>query len=135
VIPSLLPPPPRYYRGTHGVIVVYDVTNGDTFKSIKRWLQEIDHNCENVGRILVGNKIDDPEKKVVPKDEAQHFADQIGIQLYETSAKDNINIEEVFHAITRLVLQQRKQSAPQDTSHGEKVVVGGGRTQKKKGCC
>ena len=43
----------------------------------------------------MGNKIDDPDKKVVPKDEAQHFADQIGIQLYETSAKDNINIEEV----------------------------------------
>lgn len=42
----------RYYRGTHGVIVVYDVTNGDSFANVKRWLHEIDQNCEVVNRIL-----------------------------------------------------------------------------------
>ena len=42
----------RYYRGTHGVIVVYDVTTSDSFVNVKRWLQEIDQNCESVSRIL-----------------------------------------------------------------------------------
>jgi len=42
----------RYYRGTHGVIVVYDVSNGDSFANVKRWLHEIDQNCEVVNRIL-----------------------------------------------------------------------------------
>lgn len=46
----------RYYRGTHGVIVVYDVTNGDSFANVKRWLHEIDQNCEVVNRIL-GNHV------------------------------------------------------------------------------
>ena len=41
-----------YYRGTHGVIVVYDVTNSDTFSNVKRWLHEIDQNCDVVNRIL-----------------------------------------------------------------------------------
>jgi len=42
----------RYYRGTHGVIVVYDVTNGESFANVKRWLHEIEQNCEVVNRIL-----------------------------------------------------------------------------------
>lgn len=41
-----------YYRGAHGVIIVYDVTNGDSFHNISRWLSEIDQNCEVENRIL-----------------------------------------------------------------------------------
>ena len=44
--------PCRYYRGTHGVIVVYDVCNGESFANVKRWLHEIDQNCDAVNRIL-----------------------------------------------------------------------------------
>lgn len=46
------PPPPRYYRGTHGVIVVYDVTSAESFVNVKRWLHEINQNCDDVCRIL-----------------------------------------------------------------------------------
>lgn len=42
----------RYYRGTHGVIVVYDVSSGDTFANVRRWIDEINNNCDNVARIL-----------------------------------------------------------------------------------
>lgn len=42
----------RYYRGTHGVIVVYDVTSGESFANVKRWLHEIEQNCEVVNKVL-----------------------------------------------------------------------------------
>nr|XP_035937862.1 ras-related protein Rab-35 isoform X1 [Halichoerus grypus] len=83
-----------YYRGTHGVIVVYDVTSAESFVNVKRWLHEINQNCDDVCRILVGNKNDDPERKVVETEDAYKFAGQMGIQLFETSAKENVNVEE-----------------------------------------
>jgi len=41
-----------YYRGTHGVIVVYDVTNGESFANVRRWLEEIQNNCDVVKKVL-----------------------------------------------------------------------------------
>ena len=124
-----------YYRGTHGVIVVYDVTNADSFVNVKRWLQEIDQNCDVVNRILVGNKNDCPDKKVVSTEDAQKFAEQIGIELYETSAKENINVEEVFYAITRLVLQTKKDSAKDGGGSRDTIKVNKPAKKKQKGCC
>lgn len=132
-----------YYRGTHGVIVVYDVTSGESFANVKRWLHEIDQNCEVVNRILVGNKNDDPERKVVLTEDARRFAEQMGIRLFETSAKDNINVEEMFRAVTELVLKSKKDQKERlddPASHGRIKVDGRGRpmgqkTQKGGKCC
>lgn len=128
-----------YYRGTHGVIVVYDVTKGETFANVKRWLHEIDQNCDLVNRVLVGNKNDDPNQKVVLTEDAQRFANQMGIQLFETSAKDNINVEDMFLAVTKMVLRtkrlQRDRSS-QANDNNIKLGPGGARPGKKgKKCC
>ena len=73
-----------------------------------RWLHEIEQNCEVVTRLLVGNKNDDPDRKVVLTEDAHRFADQMGIQLFETSAKENLNVEEMFRAVTKLVLRSKR---------------------------
>ncbi|XP_064612262.1 ras-related protein Rab-35-like [Liolophura sinensis] len=126
-----------YYRGTHGVIVVYDVCSGESFANVKRWLHEIDQNCDVVNRILVGNKDDDPERKVVLSHDAQRFADQMGIQLFETSAKENINVEEMFLAISKLVLQMKKEQQRKAAEQPKETISlqRGQKKKDKKGCC
>ncbi|KAK0131439.1 Ras-related protein Rab-35 [Merluccius polli] len=125
-----------YYRGTHGVIVVYDVTSAESFVNVKRWLHEINQNCDDVCRILVGNKNDDPNSKVVETTDAQKFAEQMGINLFETSAKENINVEEMFNCITELVLRAKKDVlAKQQQQQQNDVVRLTKNSKRKKKCC
>ncbi|EDV22189.1 Ras-related protein Rab-35 [Trichoplax sp. H2] len=127
-----------YYRGTHGVIVVYDVTSGETFVNVKRWLMEIDQNCEVANRVLVGNKCDCLDKKLVSTADAKKFAEQMGIQLFEASAKDNINIEDVFTAITKLVLKTKMEASAKasdpNSSSAIKVNKIGNKKKSKVKC-
>ena len=86
-----------YYRGAHGIIVVYDVTDQESFNNVKQWLNEIDRYAnENVNKLLVGNKSDLTAKKVVDYQTAKAFADEIGIPFLETSAKNATNVEQAF---------------------------------------
>ncbi|KAG2623984.1 hypothetical protein PVAP13_3KG094700 [Panicum virgatum] len=86
-----------YYRGAHGIIIVYDVTDMDSFNNIKQWLSEIDRYAnDSVCKLLVGNKCDLVDSKVVDTETAKAFADSLGIPFIETSAKESINVEEAF---------------------------------------
>uniref|UniRef100_A0A5B6ZHM4 Ras-related protein RABD1 n=1 Tax=Davidia involucrata TaxID=16924 RepID=A0A5B6ZHM4_DAVIN len=76
-----------YYRGAHGIIIVYDVTEMESFNNVKQWLNEIDRYAnDTVCKLLVGNKCDLVENKVVDTQTAKAFADELGIPFLETSA-------------------------------------------------
>ncbi|GAB1604447.1 ras-related protein Rab-1A [Argonauta hians] len=86
-----------YYRGAHGIIVVYDVTDQESFANVKQWLSEIDrYASETVNKLLVGNKCDQNPKKVVDYTSAKEYADSLGIPFLETSAKNATNVEQAF---------------------------------------
>jgi Ras-related protein Rab-1A len=86
-----------YYRGAHGIIIVYDVTDQESFNNVKTWLHEIDRYAnESVNKLLVGNKNDLTTKKVVDTATAKEFADSLGIKFLETSAKTSENVEQAF---------------------------------------
>ena len=82
-----------YYRGAHGIIVVYDVTNKVSFDNVKRWLTEIDKYArEGVNKLLVGNKADNTENDTMSNRQVstaagRQFAEQHDIPFLETSAK------------------------------------------------
>ena len=102
-----------YYRGAHGIIVVYDVTDAQTFASVKTWLSEIERfACENVNRLLVGNKSDLKDRKVSPET-AKEYADSLGIPYIETSAKCATNVEEAFITMASEIKKKVAVPAPQ----------------------
>jgi Ras-related protein Rab-1A len=93
-----------FFPGAHGIIVVYDVTDADTFANVKQWLQEIDrYAVENVNKLLVGNKSDMQDKRKVSFDEGKAFADGLGISFLETSAKNATNVEQAFLNISKQI--------------------------------
>lgn len=85
----------------------------------------------------MGNKNDDPNQKVVITEDAQRFARQMDIQLFETSAKDNINVEEMFLAITERVLRHKLQQNAQNEhqSRDKEKFDLNKRPMKKSKCC
>jgi Ras-related protein Rab-8A len=135
-----------YYRGAMGILLVYDVTDessfnstfflpasplvlpfwfsfasiylGITYTDIRNWIRNIEqHASDNVNKILIGNKADmDESKRAVPTAKGQALADEYGIKFFETSAKTNLNVEQVFFSIARDIKQRLAEtdSKPED---------------------
>ncbi|RLN92169.1 hypothetical protein BBJ28_00013318 [Nothophytophthora sp. Chile5] len=113
-----------YYRGAHGIIVVYDVTDQESFNNVKQWLHEIDrYACENVNKLLVGNKSDLTAKRVVSTDAAKEFAESLGIEFLETSAKNAANVEKAFMMMAAQI-KKRMANAPVAPKAGVKLTPG-----------
>ena len=101
-----------FYSGAHGIIVVFDLTDQESFNNVKQWLHEIDKYAPaNVKRLLVGNKCDLASKRAVPTEQAAAFAEGLGLEYLETSAKSALNVEKAFTAIAREVASSDKVDA------------------------
>ncbi|KAK2741427.1 hypothetical protein FQN55_008343 [Onygenales sp. PD_40] len=125
-----------YYRGAHGICVVYDVTDMDSFNNVKQWLQEIDrYATEGVNKLLVGNKSDMEDKKAVEYTVAKEFADSLGIPFLETSAKSASNVEQAFLTMARQI-KERMGTATVNNKPTVQVGQGQGvQSGSAGGCC
>ncbi|PIM99760.1 GTPase Rab1/YPT1, small G protein superfamily [Handroanthus impetiginosus] len=125
-----------YYRGAHGIIIVYDVTEKESFNNVKQWLNEIDRYAnDNVCKLLVGNKCDLVESKVVDTETAKAFADELGIPFLETSAKDAINVEQAFLTMAAEIKKKIGSQPAGDKSSTSTVEIKGQPIEQKSNCC
>jgi len=133
-----------YYRGTHGVIVVYDVTDKESFENVRRWMNEIDNNCDTnqnaVNRVLVGNKCDMQNEVAVTQQEADDYAQSINVKHFRCSAKENTAVEDMFTQITRMALnakrrQEQNANPNQHRGGGNIDLRQSAHNQKKKSNC
>ncbi len=124
-----------YYRGAHGILLVYDVTDRDSFDHIKEWLNEVDRYAgAGVPKMLVGNKTDLVGKRDVTYDEGKEFADRYDMPFQETSAKSNTQINEAFIQMARAVKASMVEKKIADNKPPLVIGTPDIMTQEK-GCC
>lgn len=91
----------NYYKGANGIILIYDVTNMQTYENVKNWISQIKEEASpNVIIYLVGNKIDVPdEQRLIKAEDGQKIADEFNLPFKEASAKDGTNVNEIFQEL------------------------------------
>mmetsp|Transcript_421 Transcript_421/g.1158 ORF Transcript_421/g.1158 Transcript_421/m.1158 type:complete len:207 (+) Transcript_421:803-1423(+) len=137
-----------YYRGAMGILLVYDVTDESSFNNIRNWISNIQQNAsESVNKILIGNKCDmDESKRVVSFARGKALADEFGLSFFETSAKNNVQVDDSFTTLARevkdrLVKESAREAAPAARASDAEVNGGGAvkldssKKKFKKKCC
>ena len=130
-----------YYRGGHGVLVVYDITDRESFTNLNSWLIEIEKNAnKNVFKLLIGNKSDLEPQRQVQFDEGKAFAESNGMKFIETSAKTDQKVKEAFETLTKEIIKDNlNKNKPLSDEEKHKIKLNSNTTDinktKKGGCC
>lgn len=98
-----------YFRGAHGCIVVYDISDADTFTNLNTWIREYKeiNNPEYANNIVIlGNKCDLEDKRQVTFDKGQRLGEELGVPFKEVSAKNNTSVNEAFYTIAEDVISK-----------------------------
>ncbi len=123
-----------YYKGAHGIILTYDVTDLNSFKNIRNWMKQIEQNAQNnVCKVLVGNKCDKQER-TVSTEEGAKLAEDFNMKFFETSAKSNLNVNETFTYLTQEILKISENKSPGGSVTLDKDKTKKGKDEKGK-CC
>ena len=131
----------QYYKGADGIVLVFDLTDRNSFEKVREWMKQIQTYTQkdSIGIVLLGNKCD-AENKAVSTEEASEIAKEFNMKFYETSAMNNINIEESFRdlSIDIIKIKEAKNSSndnPLNDSIKIKPQGKEGGEKKKKKCC
>eukprot|EP01091_Cochliopodium_minus_P015264 TRINITY_DN5381_c0_g1_i1.p1 TRINITY_DN5381_c0_g1~~TRINITY_DN5381_c0_g1_i1.p1 ORF type:complete len:214 (-),score=45.44 TRINITY_DN5381_c0_g1_i1:94-735(-) len=133
---------PMYYRGAIAAILVYDITNSESFEQTKSWVEELKSNLDDmIILVLVGNKKDLHEIRSITFKEGKEYAESINAMFFETSAKLNEGIDEVFLEISKKLLIICAENINWDTNLSdsntkiELVLPGENNNSKRENCC
>ena len=98
----------NYFHGADGILFIYDITNINSFEGVKDWIKESEKFDNNIQKILLGNKCDLADTREVQKEDAEIFCNEKKIDFFETSAKENINLDEAFKKMVELIFKNKE---------------------------
>ena len=131
-----------YYRGAHGIAVVYDITDRESFGRLPDWLKDVSELAEpNSKKLIVGTKLDLEEKRKVPIETVSNFSEMNNLQYIETSSKTGQNVEQAFLKMTSMLLEEIGGSDVMDSNTGVIRLDGTSQSladekkKKQKKCC
>ncbi|XP_041102111.1 ras-related protein Rab-31-like [Polyodon spathula] len=123
---------PMYYRGSAAAVIVYDITKLDSFITLKKWVKELkEHGPEDIVVAIAGNKSDLGDIREVPVKEAKEYAESIAAIFVETSARNAVNVEELFKKISQLI----PPLDPQELENNETFKLTRQLAPPSKRCC
>ncbi|XP_068617758.1 ras-related protein Rab-21-like [Battus philenor] len=128
---------PIYYRNANGAILVYDITDKDSFEKVKTWVKELKTMLgSDIVIAIAGNKIDLEEERRVPILEAERLARIVGANHQNTSAKNNEGVEDLFlDLIKDMLVKCEQNTVPEVASTTPRVIVVDDEPEPKKSCC
>ena len=125
-----------YYRGAHGVILVYDVTEQSSYDHLSSWIKDVDlYSGEEVVKLLIGNKDDRPDAKCVSTDIARDFAKDHNMLFMEASAMSGVCVNAAFKLLVAEVMHQADTIASQPPAFEHKLKVNAERSRRAQAGC
>ena len=116
-----------FFRNADGIMLVYDVTNSDTYDNLKFWLQSIKNNMSadmgEIPIIIIGNKIDCAEEREVNFQEAENFWKEQGFSYFETSAKTGENIDKTIKFLVKKVIDIKAGIKDNDKENNGNIII------------
>ena len=101
---------PMYYRGAKAAVIVYDITDEDTFKGAKTWVSEIKKKSNNCLILLVGNKVDLTNNRKVDIHMVKEYVESNNLIYMESSAKTGLNVDKIFTTIAENIPEDNEQN-------------------------
>ena len=94
----------NYYKGSHGILLLYDITKMTSFENIREWIRDIKEEVSEKAIVfLIGNKIDLTDNRKISKEKGEELAEEYKIPFFEASAKSGENVDEVFKALYKKI--------------------------------
>merc|ERR1711973_374073 len=128
---------PIYYRDAQGAVLVYDITDEDSFQKVKVWVKELRRMVgSDISLVIAGNKVDLERKRNVEREMAEEFAASVNAIHVHTSAKNNEGIDGLFMTLAETITKLKDKTNTNTPSQRQNIrIVDDQELKKKSGCC